>query len=84
MLPPHPKPEVAKTDTIESGFQRPEGGWGCFTASSLPDAEAVPTEADPRPHNDDDDDAHNDDEDNDDDKSESSSLPSESSGIFYR
>jgi hypothetical protein len=67
-------PEVAKTDTIESGFQRPEGGWGCLTASSLPEAEAVPTQT---PHNDDDDD-------NDDDQSESSSLPSESSGIFYR
>ena len=69
-------PEVAKTDTIESGFQRPEGGWGCLTASSLPEAEAVPTQTDPSPHNDDDD--------NDDDQSESSSLPSESSGIFYR
>ncbi len=72
-------PEVAKTDTIESGFQRPEGGWGCLTASSLPEAEAVPTQTDPGPHYDD----HNDD-DNDDDQSESSSLPSESSGIFYR
>ncbi len=72
-------PEVAKTDTIESGFQRPEGGWGCLTASSLPEAEAVPTEATPDRHQND-----NDDDDNDDDQSESSSLPSESSGIFYR
>ncbi len=72
MLPP----EVTKTDTIESGFQRPEGGWGCLMASSLPEAEAVTTQTDPGPHNDDDE--------NDDDQSESSSLPSESSGIFYR
>ncbi len=79
MLPP----EVAKTDTIESGFQRPEGGWGCLTASSLPEVEAVQTQTDPGPHYDDHNDAHNDD-DNDDDQSESSSLPSESSGIFYR
>ena len=69
-------PEVTKTVTIESGFQRPAGGWSCLTTSSILEAEAAPEAAnDSQP---------NDDEDNDDDHSESSSLPSESSGIFYR
>ena len=74
---------MAKTVTIESGFARPEGGWGAgssLTSSSLllPDVETVGV-APPQPP------AHDDDDDDDDsDESESSSLPSESSGIFYR
>ena len=73
---------MAKTVTIESGFARPEGGWGAgssLTSSSLllPDVETVGV-APPQPPD------HGDDDDDDSDESESSSLPSESSGIFYR
>jgi hypothetical protein len=80
---PAPLAEVAKTFTIESGFTRPEGGWAncSLTTSSilLPDVETVVIGPEQLPATDNDND-----DDEEDDSEASSSLPSESSGIFYR
>ena len=74
---PHPLPTLAKDYTVEEGFERPEGGWEEATESSLQGNASVEANCD------------SDDEDTqprerDPKSSSSSSLPSESSGIFYK